>query len=178
MADASKPQAMSKISTGAPARTTRRKRGFSPATYLPYYLAHVLHRYDLNMAAELSRSGLNNSSWRVLSTLHYRSRLSLTELSRITVLERSFVGRVVGGLRERGLVLREAGEFDRRNVRVSLTREGMALFRDAVWPIVSEQIDIAMRGVTAAEEQQLLALLERVMENVYRAAHETLPEPD
>lgn len=154
----------------------RRTGGFQLTEYLPYYLAHVLHGYDTNMAAGLHEHGLNNLSWRILSMLHDRSLLTLTELARFTVLDRSFTGRVVATLEQRGLVARETGKGDRRNVRASLTADGDVLFRRVLWPIVAGQLDIALRGVSKAGQRQLIATLSRITKNVYRAAHEAPPD--
>lgn len=159
-----------------PARRKAPTPTFELPSYLPYYLAHILHRYDGNMAAELHRYGLNNSAWRVLSTLQFRDGLTIKELARYTVLERSFVGRIVGSLAERGHVSRKVPRDDRRNVRVWLAASGASVLQDVMFPIIDDQIALAFDGIADADRVHLLETLSRIVDNVYRAAREAPPE--
>ena len=148
---------------------------FDLGRYLPYYLAHILHRYDGNMAADLQQHGLNNSAWRVLSMLDDRDGLTIKDLSRYTVLERSFVSRIVAALETKELVSRHVPAHDRRNVCVRLTPAGRHVLHDIMLPIVEDQMALAMQDVAAADRDQLLATLGTIFENVYRAARDVPP---
>lgn len=152
------------------------KPDFDLGTYLPYYLAHILHRYDSNMAADLARHGLNNSSWRVISTLDFRDGLTIKELSQYTVLERSFVSRIVAKLEQRGFVSRHVLEEDRRNVIVQLTAEGRQVLQNVMLPVVTEHLALALKGAGRKEQTLLLETLSKIMDNVYRAARSTPPD--
>lgn len=75
------------------------------------------------------------------------------------------LARLTTGLRERGLLDGVADEADRRNFRLSLTPAGQAIQR-----VLAEQARKlnaeAVHGLTAAENQQLLALLMQVGRNL------------
>jgi DNA-binding MarR family transcriptional regulator len=139
--------------------------------YPPYYLAHILHRNAENMAAALRPSSFDNSSWRVLAALYYKDGLTLTDLARGCVLERSFMGRLVAKLERAGLVKRKTSPSDRRAVTVSLTPHGRKTFLEVLLPVAQRQVEVAFAGVSQREMHVFLSVLARAMENVYRAGN-------
>jgi DNA-binding MarR family transcriptional regulator len=150
---------------------TRAAKRFDLHRYPPYYLAHILHRNAENMAAALRPSPFDNSSWRVLAALHHKSGLTLTDLARGCVLERSFMGRLVVKLERAGLVKRKTSPSDRRAVTVSLTPQGQKTFNDVLLPVALRQVEVAFAGVSQREMHVFLSVLARAMENVYRAGN-------
>ncbi|WP_338664552.1 MarR family transcriptional regulator [Pararoseomonas sp. SCSIO 73927] len=140
-----------------------------------FFLAHILTRFDGNVVVDLRRHGFSQSDWRLISTLQYSDDLTLTELARITTLERSFVGRVAGSLEERGLVRRKLPEDDRRTTRVSLTEAGRRSFAEVLLPTTAAQIDNAFRDVGPEDRATLFRVLRQMMRNVYDVARETTP---
>lgn len=79
--------------------------------------------------------------------------------------DKAQLARLIKGLRERGLLAAEADEADRRNVCLSLTDDGRAVQR-ALQQQARKLSATAVAGLSAAEQQQLLALLRRVAGNV------------
>ncbi|MEO8806128.1 MAG: MarR family transcriptional regulator [Burkholderiaceae bacterium] len=79
--------------------------------------------------------------------------------------DKAQLARLIKGLRDRGLLAAEADETDRRNVRLSLTADGRAVQR-ALQQQARKLSAEAVAGLSAAEQQQLLALLRRVASNV------------
>ncbi|WP_161993488.1 MarR family winged helix-turn-helix transcriptional regulator [Muricoccus nepalensis] len=140
-----------------------------------FFLAHILTRFDGNVVAELRRHGFSQSDWRVISTLQYADDLTLTELARITTLERSFVGRVVGTLEERGLVRRTSPADDRRTTRVRLTDKGRRSFAEVLLPATAAQIANAFEGIGEEERGLFFVVLRKMMRNVYHVAQEATP---
>jgi DNA-binding MarR family transcriptional regulator len=140
-----------------------------------FFLAHILTRFDGNVVVDLRRHGFSQSDWRIISTLQYSDNLTLTELARITTLERSFVGRVVGDLKERGMVRTFFQEDDRRTTRVSLTEAGRQSFGDILLPTVSEQIASTFQGISDADRTAFFRILREMMRNVYQVAREAAP---
>ena len=78
------------------------------------------------------------------------------------------LARLVGGLRERGLLQAQADASDRRNLRLLLTDEGKAL-QEKIQRRRRKLAQVAAAGLSDAERKQLLALLARVQENLERA---------
>jgi DNA-binding MarR family transcriptional regulator len=72
---------------------------------------------------------------------------------------------VVDRMEERKLVYRERDAIDRRMVRIWLTSTGEEL--KEVLPVIGEQtVDRALEGMTQAEREMVLALLDRIIVNV------------
>ncbi|MCR0982686.1 MarR family winged helix-turn-helix transcriptional regulator [Roseomonas populi] len=140
-----------------------------------FFLAHILTRFDGNVVVDLRRHGFTQSDWRLISTLQYSDNLTLTELARITTLERSFVGRVVGTLEERGLVRRTSPTDDRRTTRVNLTEKGRTSFAEVLLPTTAAQIANAFEGISDEDRTTLFRVLRTMMRNVYHVAREATP---
>lgn len=75
------------------------------------------------------------------------------------------IARLVGGLRERGLLDAVPDEADRRNVRLSLTAEGRALLQ-ALQRQTRRVNEQAVAALSDDERRQLGALLARVRANL------------
>jgi DNA-binding MarR family transcriptional regulator len=159
-----------RLDTGA-----ERARRFDLLDHPMFFLAHILTRFDANVVVDLRLHGFSQSDWRVISTLQYSDNLTLTEISRITTLERSFIGRVVSSLQKRGLVVCSFPENDRRTTQVSLTEAGHKAFDDILFPATSAQIVNALEGVGASDRATLFRVLRHMMQNVYHVAREAAP---
>jgi DNA-binding MarR family transcriptional regulator len=166
-----------------PIRKTRSAQGeavkqakrFDLLDHPMFFLAHILTRFDDNVVVDLRRHGFSQSDWRIISSLQYTDNLTLTELARITTLERSFVGRMVADLKKRGLVRPYFPEDDRRTTRVSLTDAGRKSFRAVLLPTVSEQIVNTFKHISDADRAALFRILREMMRNVYHVAREAAP---
>lgn len=141
------------------------------ARYPIYYMAHIVGQNAENMSFVLSRYDLNNSAWRVIASLQHTDGLTIKELARQTVLERSFVSRVVARLEEMGYVRRDNPEDDRRTTRAFLTQSGRDIFTTVLLPVVQEQMRRALTDIPAQEIRQFMLTLAKMMNNVYRSAN-------
>lgn len=79
--------------------------------------------------------------------------------------DKAQLARLIKSLRERGLLAAEADENDRRNLRLALTADGQAVQR-ALQQQARRVSAKAVAGLSAAERQQLLALLRHVKTNL------------
>jgi DNA-binding MarR family transcriptional regulator len=75
------------------------------------------------------------------------------------------LARLIGSLRERGLMQAQSDEADRRALRLQLTDQGKSLHQ-AVRAQRQRLAATAASGLSAAERHQLLTLLERVRERL------------
>jgi DNA-binding MarR family transcriptional regulator len=82
--------------------------------------------------------------------------------------DKAQLARLIKGLRDQGLLAAEADAADRRNVRLSLTPAGQAVQR-ALQQQARRLSARAVAGLSAAEQRQLLALLQRVSGNLAEA---------
>ena len=83
--------------------------------------------------------------------------------------DKAQLARLIKGLRERGLLEAEADEADRRNLRLRLTADGQGLLR-ALQQRTRKLNAQAVAGLSAAEREQLRALLQRLRDNLGRDA--------
>lgn len=78
------------------------------------------------------------------------------------------LARLVGGLKERGLLQAQVDEGDRRSVRLQLTAEAQAVHQ-ALNRQSQRLAKVAVAGMSQAEKQQLVELLQRVRANIEAA---------
>ena len=79
--------------------------------------------------------------------------------------DKAQIARLVTGLKERGLLEAQVDDTDRRKIRLHLSEAGRQLQRDnqRALSTVARQ---SLEGLSEAERQQLLALLQRVRANL------------
>ena len=100
-------------------------------TLLSYRMHRVVNQMSRSAAARY-RAGFDVTlaEWRTIALLGVDAPLSLNELAREAGLDKGQISRVISGLSDRGLVLRELASEGGRTVRLTLTRQGQALYRN------------------------------------------------
>jgi DNA-binding MarR family transcriptional regulator len=89
---------------------------------------------------------------------------TLSELVAHSGRDKAQIARLIAGLKDRGLLLAEADPDDRRVQRLHLSPESAAA--QAAVRVQGDQLaQAALQGLSAAEREQLLALLRRVRAN-------------
>lgn len=79
--------------------------------------------------------------------------------------DKAQLARLIKGLRDRGLLAAEADAADRRNVRLSLTADGQSVQRSLQQQARRLRAK-AVDGLSAADQRQLLTLLQQVSSNL------------
>lgn len=98
-----------------------------------------------------------------LATLAQQGTLDQVRLAGLIALDRTTISGVVTRLAERGLVIREPSESDRRSKCISLTESGLAVLAAAI-PDARRTQEKILAPLAPAERQQLIDLLSRVAE--------------
>lgn len=88
-----------------------------------------------------------------------------TDLAEHSGRDKAQLARLVKGLRDRGLLRLEPHETDRRNIKLFVTDEGLAI-RQALRQQSSRLSAKAVAGFSRLEREQLLGLLQRVKDNL------------
>lgn len=102
--------------------------------------------------------GLTRREWGVMATLAEVEGLLSSELADAAKLDRARTSRALGGLEEKGLVLRTPQPGDRRRVLVSLTPQGRAMY-ECILPVMARfNMEIAS-SLSAQEQVHLDAML-------------------
>ena len=102
---------------------------------------------------------------KVLGYFGRRPGATQSDLAQHSGRDKAQLARLIKGLRDRGLLVAEADEADRRQVRLMLSLDGQAVQR-----VLQQQAKrlgtSAVAGLSAQEHQTLLALLMRVKGNL------------
>lgn len=133
--------------------------------YFPYRLARLAEQVSLAVAEVYSeRFALTRQEWRVLAILGMRPEIATKEIGPLTTLDKMQVSRAVQGLESRGIVGRKHHPDDRRELIVSLTPAGRALYRKIVPYALARETEL-LEALTAEEAK----VLDRVMRKLSAA---------
>lgn len=117
--------------------------------------------------------GVTRPQWQVLTVLRRHEGINQGGLAEQLDVEPITVCRMVDRLQEAGLVERRADPSDRRSWRLFLTARAGALL-EQLRPIAEGLFDDALDGLGEAERAALIAMLERVRDNLSRRPAEEL----
>jgi DNA-binding MarR family transcriptional regulator len=120
--------------------------------------------------ARFSDQEFTFSHWLALMALRDGIADTCAGLSRHMNYDSGAVTRLVDQLEKRGLVERTRSKSDRRVVRLSLTKQGHAMWKKLTPPVVDYWNDLLV-GFSHAEAETLVTLLSRLL-----ARMEELPE--
>jgi DNA-binding MarR family transcriptional regulator len=154
---------MSDTAITAPPADTLTK--MDPLDALPYLLDTAIHRWNTRLEERLVPIGLTFEQWRVLLVTARRGPMNIRELSNVTLVPHSTIGRWLGHMEAEGLVRRRALPRDQRAVEVSITSKGRNLFLRAL-PIARLEYESAIHTFTEEELDTLMGLLRRLRDNL------------
>ena len=116
-------------------------------------------------AGEGAAQELTHMDAKVLGFFARHPGATQSELAAHSKRDKGQLARLVGGLKERGLLQARADEADRRSVRRTLTAAGRGVQR-TLQRRRRRLSDVAVTGLGDAERRQLLELLARVRDNL------------
>lgn len=143
------------------------KARFSVYDYPFYYMHVIITKNNRNIGEALKPIHLTPAIWRILAILQERDGLTISELADESLIERTLLSRVLQRLERRHLVRRKLDDNDRRRAAIYLEPKGAALFEE-VLPIGRQQIERAIRGLSAADRKRLIRMLRHIIDNVNR----------
>lgn len=133
--------------------------------------ARHMKRY---LDAALKQYQVTTSHWAVLVTLYQSDGLSQVALAKLLDSDKATCGSIIDGLVKRGLVTRVLNSDDRRSYQIRLTQKA----KQEVSSMTQEAQkcnEIALKGFTTEEENQLKEYLARIIENLGGTANEYDP---
>lgn len=129
----------------------------------------VMHRYRARQYRIL-RDGphdITHMDARVLGFFARNPGATQSDLAAHSGRDKAQLARLIGGLRERGLLASSADADDRRSQRLSLTTDGQAVQKTL--KVQARRLSRkAVAGFSTEEREGLVALLERVRTNLDR----------
>lgn len=136
---------------------------------LDRFLTYRLHQVNkitdrASSAAYAEALGLPVGEARCLAAIGHFAPLSVNQLAARANLDKAQASRATQGLAERGLVRKEAHPEDARGVLLVPTPAGRRLW-NRVMRLIARRNEEIFGCLTPAEQAQLAALLDRVLEN-------------
>jgi DNA-binding MarR family transcriptional regulator len=156
---------MPETATAAVIPPDQPKTNIDPLDALPYLLDTSIHRWNKRLEQRLSQVGLTFEQWRVLLVTARRGPMNIRELSNVTLVPHSTIGRWLSQMEQEGLVRRRALPRDQRAVEISITQKGRNLFLRAL-PIARMEYESAIHTFTSDELDTLMNLLKKLRENL------------
>lgn len=114
---------------------------------------------------ELKRFQLSLTEWRVCVALHHVPHQRLSDLAAHTSTEPSTLSRVVEGLLQRGLLVRDRSDEDGRALALSLTDTGRDLTVRII-PLAQLFERVSLSGLNSAQADALRSMLRIVYDNL------------
>ena len=111
---------------------------------------------------------LTLNEWRVLIVLASHPRVVASEVAAITGLDKMSVSRAIAGLERQGRVVRKVDAGDRRRMLLRLSAAGERLYERIGVPAKARERTL-FRGMSAADQDRLARLLDRLIANLAAA---------
>jgi DNA-binding MarR family transcriptional regulator len=129
-------------------------------SFSPFRLNRLATEFSNALAADYARFGIDIPEWRVVATLgqHDEPR-SAAYVVRCTRTHKSRISRAVSHLIELGLLERQEGGDDRREIMLQLTEQGRATYAELV-PILLAREAKLLSGLSEAQKRDFERLLD------------------
>lgn len=136
-----------------------------PSRSIGSLIGELARLFARNFNARVRTHGLTQTQWQALAVLSRREGLRQAELAELLNVQPISLARLIDRMENAGWVERRPDPNDRRAIQLYL--------RPKVDPIIDEMVAVslatraaAMKGFNEAEQEQLLELLPRMMNNL------------
>ena len=123
--------------------------------FFPYRLAILEQRIGYATSRHYQNDfDLSRVEWRVMATLAMFDCISATGICEFTHMAKMQVSRAIARLKQKKYVIQQVSESDHRATRLSLTPDGLGVYRSIVPRVLAEEQAI-LGHLSAAERKQL-----------------------
>lgn len=134
--------------------------------FLPYQLVNLAKKVsDACSSIYTDAFGISIAEWRILAYLGERKDVTAQELCENTTMDKSRVSRAVGQLDEKGMLVKNKDPQDSRALAVSLSKKGMALYKEIAPKVLDWEADL-LEALTGAEYRDLERIFEKLDKRV------------
>jgi DNA-binding MarR family transcriptional regulator len=134
--------------------------------FVPYKLSVLSNRVSDAIARHYSeRFGLSIPEWRVMAVLGQTPGLSARDVAARTAMDKVQVSRAVASLMRAKRIARVGDAKDGRITRLSLTRQGTAIY-DEIVPLALHLEQLFLAALTPAERTTLATLMNKLATQV------------
>lgn len=130
-----------------------------------YWIVNVYARYTQTVEIALKKIALDVSRFRVLMITHQYGEASISQISEYALAKMPTVTKIVGRLRDDGLVTTASSERDARVTVVMLTDAGKQKVAEAM-PLVGKIFDKGFKGMSASQVEKMNQSLAKVLDNL------------
>ena len=130
-----------------------------------YWVVNVYARYTQIVEIELKKIQLDVSRFRVLMITHQFGEASISQISEYALAKMPTVTKIVGRLRDDGLVTTTNSKHDARVTVVMLTPTGQQKVAEAM-PLVGKIFDKGFKGMSASQIEKMNQSLAKVLDNL------------
>jgi DNA-binding MarR family transcriptional regulator len=133
----------------------------------PYWINRAAFAFRSELQLAFSRDGIEVTpeEWSLQMVLFEQAPLSIGQLARLTLRDRTTVTRFVEALERKGLIVRTNDPADRRRTLVQLSKKGHAHFPHTL-KHVERLIARGNRGLTEQEVASTISVLARMVDNL------------
>ncbi len=128
---------------------------------LSYRLSFTTFLMNRATSPILAAHGISNQQWKVLSVLRYVEPATAQQVTQWVTLDKSAISRTVRSLLELGLLTRKLQSEDARNVHMSLTAKGRAVYQRISTQFSALQAEL-VADVPTEELTAFLGLLRKI----------------
>lgn len=132
-------------------------------TYKLHSLAKLIDRHADYTDLEPVR--ISSAEGRVLAVIGFNKVLSVVQVAKKANLDKSQGSRAVVSLVDKGLIEKRQQKQDARAFDLSLTEKGKQVYEEVV-ALIMHRNDIAMKTLSAEEQQNLLNLVNKIQHNL------------
>ncbi|AXF58806.1 MarR family transcriptional regulator [Leclercia sp. LSNIH6] len=130
-----------------------------------YWIVNVYARYTQVMEITLKKVQLDVSRFRVLMITEQYGKASISQIAEYAMAKMPTVTKIVGRLRDDGLVTTASSVQDARVTEVMLTDAGREKVAEA-HRLTSKVFEKGFKGMTAAQREKMNLSLSKVLDNL------------
>lgn len=102
--------------------------------------------------------------WLTLKTIHDNPGISQKEIAERVFKDQASITRIIDALVQKGFLVRESSEHDRRRFDLELSRQGDLVLSE-LDPLIQKNRKTALRGFDASDVKDLRDHLEQIIKN-------------
>lgn len=145
-----------------PSSPRRRRSTLQLARFLPYRVSILANTVSHTLARLYEkRFGITIPEWRVIAVLGSGETLSAGEIAQRTAMDKVQVSRAISRMLASNLILREAGDTDRRKALLTLTPKALEIY-DEIVPMALDYQDELTNTLSREETEQFDRLLTKL----------------
>lgn len=134
--------------------------------YVPALLVFLANKLTSGASSLLRRHfGVGTTEWRIMALLAVEPWITANRVCKVIGFDKAAVSRSLAMLQDKALVSSRPHASDSRSQQLALSRAGWRL-HDRIIRLSLAREERLLSGLSAAEREQLIALLNRLHENI------------